>query len=188
MGGEEFLTAHSFPEKGRGPMKKRRTYGRIRFDSGHHRRILAAAAVLGLMAFVPVGLRLYHLMVVQYDYYANLALRNQTRTTVVTAHRGTVYDRNMNILACSVSVENVYLDPHELKQSKADIPSLSRELAGILDLDAAWIEKQARDLTMRYKLLKAAVDQQTGDRIRNYINSNGNKTYVPKRNTSSFGW
>ena len=154
-------------------MKKRRSYGRIRFDSGHHRRILVAAAVLGLAAFIPVGLRLYNLMVVQYDYYANLALRNQTRSTVVTAPRGAIYDRNMNVLACSVSVENVYLDPHELKQSKADISALSAELARILDLDAGWIEKQARDFTMRYKLIRAAVDQQTADQIRAYINSNG---------------
>ena len=151
-------------------MKKRREYGRVRIDSGHHRRILAAAAILSAAAFLPVALRLYDLMVVNYGYYANLALRNQTRTTAVTAHRGTIYDRNMEILACSVSVENIYLDPHELKQSGADIGSVSRALAQILELDAAWIEAQAGDLSMRYKLLRARVDQQTADEVRSYIN------------------
>ena len=68
-------------------------------------------AVLGLAAFIPVGLRLYDLMVRQYDLYASLALRNQTRSTSVTADRGVIYDRNMNILACSKSVENVYGSP-----------------------------------------------------------------------------
>lgn len=153
-------------------MKKRSSYGRVRIDSGHHRRIMAVAAVLGSVAFVPIALRLYDLMVVQYDHYALLALRNQTRTTSVTAHRGIIYDRNMEILACSVSVEDVYLDPHELKQSGADIHAVSLSMAQILELDAAWIEKQARDLTMRYKLLRARVDQQTADKVREYINEN----------------
>ena len=95
---------------GRQPRKKE--YTRIRADTGHHNRILATALVLGILAFVPTCFRLYDLMVTNFDYYADLALRNQTRTTRVTADRGYIYDTNMNILACSQSVENVYLDPH----------------------------------------------------------------------------
>ena len=129
-------------------------------------------ALLGIAAFVPVGLRLYGLMVVDYEYYSGLALRNQTRSTTVTAHRGTVYDRNMNILACSESVENVYLDPHELKQSKADIPALSHVLGEILDLDPQWVQKQATDTTKRYKQIAAAVPLETASAIRTYINTN----------------
>ena len=153
-------------------MEKRRRYGRLRLDSGHHRRIRLTALVLGILLFVPVALRLYYLMVDCYDYYAEKALRNQTRTTVVAADRGKIYDRNMNILADSRSVENVYLDPHELKQSKADIPAISETLADILELDAQWVETQAGDRKMRYKLLKAGVSQEIADQIRNYINEN----------------
>ena len=153
-------------------MKKRKHYSRLRLDSGHHKRIRITAAVLGLLAFVPVALRLYYLMVDRYDYYADKALRNQTRSTSVAADRGNIYDRNMNILACSKSVENVYLDPHELKQSKADIPAIAQVLGEILDLEPQWIEKQASDRTMRYKQLAARVDQQTAGMIRSYINEN----------------
>ncbi len=144
----------------------------MRMDSGQHRRIFAAAALLGAVAFVPVAVRLYDLMVVNYDYYAALALRNQTRTTQVTADRGTIYDRNMNILATSQSVENVYLDPHELKQSKADIDHIAQTLGQILELDPAWITKQARDTSMRYKQLAARVSEETAAVIRAYINEN----------------
>ncbi len=144
----------------------------MRADSGQHQRILAIMAILGLLAFVPMALRLYDLMVVHYNYYANLALRNQTRTTKIMADRGTIYDTNMNILACSQSVENVYLDPHELKQSKADIAAVSKALSEILELDAEWIEKQAKDITKRYKQVAAAIDLATAERIRTYINEN----------------
>ena len=135
--------AAHFCENGGVPVAGKKTeYRRIRMDSGHHRRIRLTAAVLGLLAFVPMALRLYDLMVVNYDYYAREALRNQTRTTYVTAMRGAIYDRNMNTLAASVGVENVYLDPHELKQSKADLSAIAAFLGELLDVDPESIEKK----------------------------------------------
>lgn len=79
-------------------------YRRIRRDSGFIRRLRVTAAVLGVLAFVPAAARLYQMMVSQYDTYSALALRNQSRTTAVAAARGTIYDRNMNILAASKTV------------------------------------------------------------------------------------
>ena len=160
-------------KKGRSVMAKKREYNRIRRDTGQHRRITFTALFLGILAFIPVIVQLFALMVRDYDYYSRLALRNQTRTTKVTADRGYVYDRNMNILACSQSVENVYLDPHELKQSKADIPAIGQKLGEILDLDPQWICEQAKDTRMRYKQVAARVDEETATLIRNYINEQG---------------
>ena len=144
----------------------------MRLDSGQHRRILAAMLVLGVLAFVPIGWRLYDLMIVSYDYYAGLALRNQTRTTTVTASRGDICDRNMNVLATSVSVENVYLDPHELKQSKADIDAIARDLGDILNRDPEWIAEQAKDLKKRYKQIGSRLEEDVAAQIRTYINEN----------------
>ncbi len=153
-------------------MKKPKEHLRLRLDSGRYKRILTVAALLGIVAFVPVAIRLYDLMVVEFDLYADLALRNQSRTTKVTANRGTIYDRNMNILAVSQGVETVYLDPHELKQAKENIEDISKTLADILDLDVEWIAKQAVDRTMRYKQIAAGVERETADLIRSYINTN----------------
>jgi len=154
-------------------MKKRKQYQRVRLDSGQHRRILIVAALLGVVFFIPVALRLYHLMVTNYAYYSQLALRNQTRSTTVTADRGIIYDRNMNILAANQSVENVYLDPHELKQSKADISQIAQALGQILEKDPAWIQEQAGDIRMRYKKLAERISEETAAKIRTYINENG---------------
>ena len=154
----------------RAPWKMR--YERVRFDSGQHHRILAVTAILGLLSFVPVVLRLYNLMVKDYAYYAKLALRNQTRTTAVTAPRGTIYDTNMSILACSVSVENVYLDPHELKQAQEDLDAIAQTLAQILDQDAQRIRELAGNTRLRYQQVAANVDLETAGLIRRYINEN----------------
>ena len=151
---------------------KKRRYSRLRQDSGQHRRIIATALVLGLVGFVPIGFRLYRLMVTEYDYYSTLALRNQTRTTMVQARRGEICDRNMNVLATSVGVENVYLDPHELKQAKEDLEDIARTLGEILDRDPAWILEQAKDYKQRYKQVGSRVDEATAGLIRDYINEN----------------
>ncbi|MDD6200303.1 MAG: penicillin-binding transpeptidase domain-containing protein [Firmicutes bacterium] len=153
--------------------KRKKEYERFRADTGQHHRILAVMALLGILAFIPVGLQLNSLMIQNYDYYSGLALRNQTRTTSVTADRGTIYDRNMNILAASVSVENVYLDPHELKQSKAGITAISETLGEILELDPEWIRQQAGDTSMRYKQIAGRISEETAGKIRSYINENG---------------
>ena len=151
---------------------RKKEHIRVRGDTGQHQRIMAVMAALGLAAFIPTAIRLYSLMISDHEYYANLALMNQTRTTSVTANRGIIYDRNMNILACSRSVENVYLNPHELRQSKADVPQIADTLGQILDLDPVWIQEQAADTSMRYKQIAARVDTDTGARIRAYINEN----------------
>ena len=150
--------------------RRKKEYARLRSDTGQHHRIMAVMIALGMAAFVPVGLRLYQLMVTEYDYYSSLALRNQTRTTQVSADRGNIYDRNMNILAASVSVENVYLDPHELKQSKADLEDIAQVLGEILDKDPQWILEQAGDLKKRYKQIGSKVSEETAAEIRAYIN------------------
>ena len=145
----------------------------MRGNTGQHHRIIAVAAIFGVLAFIPMSLRLYDLMVKSHGYYSDLALKNQTRTTNITADRGVIYDRNMNILACSQSVENIYLDPHELKQSGVDIEAVSRELGRILEKDPQWIMKQAGDITMRYKQIGSRVDEETAALVRNYINEQG---------------
>ena len=158
--------------KGRDHMAKgEKQYYRFRADTGQKRRIMLCGAILGILAFIPLSVRLYDLMVINYSYYARQALRNQTRTTQVSGQRGEIYDRNMNVLATSVTVETVYLDPHELKQSGQDLDAVSRELARILDLDPAWILEQAKDLKKRYKQIAAGLDAELAGQIRHYINT-----------------
>lgn len=153
------------------PERKNR-YERVRFDSGQHRRILLVMLALGIAVFIPLGLRLYQLMVAEFDYYGAAALRNQTRTTRITPERGMIYDRNMNVLAANTAVENVYLDPQELKQSGAKLPELSDVLGRILDKDPQWTLEQAGDLKTRYKQIGSKISRETAGEIRTYLNDN----------------
>lgn len=153
-------------------LSKRKQAHRLRGDSAQRHRMARVSLWLGVLAFIPVLVQFACLMIGSFDHYSLQALRNQTRTTAVTADRGTIYDRNMNMLACSRGVETVYLDPQELRQSKADLDDLASELGRILSLDPAWIRKQAEDTRMRYKKVKAGISPELGAEVRRYINEN----------------
>lgn len=44
----------------------------------------------GVIAFVPLIGTLYNLMITQHDYYNEKAIKNQTRSTNLTAARGVI--------------------------------------------------------------------------------------------------
>ena len=123
-------------------------------DTYIRKGILWLMATLGMLAFLIMGARLVKVMLLDHDYYEQKAIANQTRSTSVTARRGNIYDRNMDPLAGSLSVENIFLDPLELKQNKEDLTFLSQELGKLLDLEPEGILKKAQDISMRYKILK----------------------------------
>ena len=151
----------------------KKVYRRTRMDSGQHLRIRLTALMLGLLMFLPVAARLYALMVRDFDYYSAKALNNQTRSTAAASDRGLIYDRNMNILASSQGVEHVYLDPNELKQSKADLRAVAEFLAPLVDRDAGWIMEQGSDTRRRYKQVGARASLDTAQRIRDYMKQQG---------------
>lgn len=136
------------------------------------KRMLAIGAFCGVVLFAVLLGHLFKLMILQHDYYETKAIQNQTRSTTISASRGVIYDRNMEILAASVSVENVFIDPLKLEQEQEDIDFIARNLAEILDVDADWIKQQAADTKMRYKVIKRKLTQEVADEVRAFINEN----------------
>lgn len=128
---------------------------RVRADQGILSRTGIVGLLCGIVAFVPVLGMLANLMVFRHEEFSERALRTQSRTTTVTASRGAIYDRNMNVMAMSVSVENVYLAPRELRDSGADLPAVAQALGEILQIDPETIQKKAEDRTLRYQQIAA---------------------------------
>ena len=92
------------------------------------RRTFCIMAVCGILLFIPLIITLFHMMITKHDVDESQAIENQTRSTTISADRGTIYDRNMNVLASSSTVENVFLDPLELSQDKVDLNQLAQDL------------------------------------------------------------
>ena len=74
--------------------------------------------------------KLFYIQIVRHDHYADLAEQQQTRLVEIPAHRGTIYDRNGHILAISVPVETVIVNPTQLPNVEVAAGLLS-EILGL---------------------------------------------------------
>ena len=142
------------------------------------RRTLVLLVVFSIGVFIPLIATLYNLMIKQHDYYEALAINNQTRSTPLSAARGLVYDRNMNILASSTTVETVFIDPNEIAKAMEKpensglLDKIANGLSGILDVTADFVREQAADKAYRYKVIQRKIDETLADEVRAFINDN----------------
>lgn len=147
-----------------------------RFPGDSNRTILRRIAVLmvlfGIVVFIPLIAKLVHLQIVEHDSLSQMAVDNQTRSSKVTASRGTVYDRNMNILAVSADVENVCIDPNELALSGQDTGWIAQRLSELLDVDEERILNLMEDTSYRYQIIKRKVEQDEASTVRTFITEN----------------
>jgi len=135
-------------------------------------RTFILLVVCGILAFIPLVVRLCRLMIGEHDHYERLAIESQTRSTVVTASRGTIYDRNMHVLAVSATVENVFVDPNGLAANGEDLELVASGLSEILGVTKEFVLEQAGDTTKYYKVISRRIPEETADRVRDFINEN----------------
>lgn len=156
-----------------------------------NRTILSRTVILmilcGIVLFIPLIAVLYNLMIVDHAMYEEMAIQNQTRNMILTADRGVIYDRNMNIMASSSTVETIFLDPNAIalaekeeeekrlegdKEYNPDRSAIyiAKGLSEILDVDMEFIREQAADTAYYYKIVKRKVPEETAQKVRSFIN------------------
>ena len=142
------------------------------------RRTLVLMVLCGIVAFVPLIGTLYHLMITEHNYYNEKAIKNQTRSTNLTATRGVIYDANMNVLASSSTVETVFIDPNEIAEQMKQpensnlLDQIARGLGEILDVEPSFVYEQAADKQYRYKVIKRKISEELADEVRAFISEN----------------
>ena len=142
------------------------------------RRTLVLMVLCGIVAFVPLIGTLYHLMITEHDYYNEKAIKNQTRSTNLTATRGVIYDANMNVLASSSTVETVFIDPNEIAEQMKQpensnlLDQIARGLGEILDVEPSFVYEQAADKQYRYTVIKRKISEELADEVRAFISEN----------------
>ena len=142
------------------------------------RRTLVLMALFGVVVFIPLIVTLYNLMIRDHDYYEAQAIDNQTRYTSLSASRGQIFDRNMNVFASSKTVETVFIDPNEIAQEMAKpensnlLDHIARGLSEILDVSTDFVYKQASDKAFRYKVIRRKIPEELADEVRNFVSEN----------------
>ena len=159
-------------------------------------RTMLIMLLLGVASFTVLFWKLYDLQINRHDELKAEAVSQQTDSMVISASRGTIYDKNGEIMAISYSTETVLLDPggvqdfvesQEQKIQDAaeeaaekgapytapevlDQAYIARGLSRILDVEEEPILEHLENTANRYWEVKKKVDQDVADEVRRFIN------------------
>ena len=121
--------------------------------------------IIILLGFGTVFARLFYLQVYQAEELQQRAVEQQLHDTTVSAKRGSIYDKNGNILAQSITVWNVVLAPANFKKDDdASRRIVAKGLANILEMDEDEIFKKTHENSY-YVVLKNKVETKIKNKI-----------------------
>ncbi len=125
-------------------------------------KIMLALFMVGVMFLV--GALAWN-QFVKGDYYSKLAAEQQTRDSVITAKRGSIYDRNMKVLAQSASAERVTINPNQIDKLKNG-EKVVDALVSILGVDEQFVRSQLERTSMQSVVIAKQVEKSTTDLLR----------------------
>ena len=160
------------------------------------RRRTTGVMVLLIGAFLVLLWRLYDLQINRHEEMQNRAVNQQTRSAVISASRGTIYDRNGNTLAVSATAETINISPKEIDEyvksqeksieeaaAKAaekgetytapelrDQTYIARGLSRILEVDQEKLEEAMENLGSQYFNVRKKVERELADQVRQFMN------------------
>lgn len=143
-------------------------------------RTFVLMLIMGIGMFIVLFFKLYSLQITRHEELQVKAVSQQTRSSVVTANRGTIYDASGNILAISSTAETIFLSPKEMNDALNDTENpaawtkemVASTLAKILDISEEGILKKMTRTDSMYEVLKYRVDEDIADQVRKFINNN----------------
>ena len=159
-------------------------------------RTMLIMLLLGVATFTVLFWKLYDLQINRHDELKAEAVSQQTDSMVISASRGTIYDKNGEIMAISYSTETIYIDPRAIESfvesqetaieeaaKKAaeegeaytapevlDQAYIARGLSRILEVDEETILGYMEKTYSQYEVVKKKVDQDVADEVRRFIN------------------
>ena len=137
------------------------------------RRCAVLSVLFGIAAFAVLLARLYKLQIIDHEKYEAMAIEQQLRETPGSTSRGVIYDRNMNVLAVSASVDNVYLSPAEIEKYGEDRELIARGLSEILGLDYDELYEKTGRSGSWYVTAARKIESEKADEIRAFKAEHG---------------
>jgi stage V sporulation protein D (sporulation-specific penicillin-binding protein) len=156
------------------------------------KRMLFLMATLFGAGFAVLIARMAVIQLVQGSFWSRKASAQQMSSVTVSASRGTIYDRNMKVLAQSATVWDVALAPAYIK-TEAQRANIADNLSAILGADRAKIYEQTGKKTSCVIVTKK-IEKSVADLVNKYVadnNINGvflvedSKRYYPFGNFAS---
>ena len=137
------------------------------------KQMSARTKVLVLLFAIALFFLLKNLVKIQItdsEFYREKAVNQYTKESEINPKRGTIYDRNMTVLAASVSAENVFISPSEIKPE--DEEKIASYLSQTLGVEKDNIIKWMQNKENMYRMIKVKVDREVANDIRKWMKEN----------------
>ncbi len=127
--------------------------------------------------FAVSAVSLVYTMILKGEEYQSKASEQQLYDNLVTAPRGDIYDKNMNLLATSSTAWTVYITPNGFKKLKSEEEAekvratISENLSEILEIDYGKIYEYTKKNSY-YVVVKKKIDKVVADKVRKFISDN----------------
>ena len=140
-------------------------------------RTLTVMIIMILCLSIISGASLVNIMIINGEKYQSKASEQQLYDSLVTAPRGDIYDRNMQIMATSTTAWTVYITPNGIKKisdtAKSELvrTTIAKGLSEILEVDYETVYNNT-DKNSYYVIVKKKIDKATADKVRQFIKDN----------------
>ena len=176
--------------------KRRKSDGARQANQVIRSRTAWLMLIFGVGTFLLLFWKLFDLQILQHEELESKAVSQQTRSSVITASRGTIYDRGGEVLAISTTAETVNISPKDIAsyvkdqetaieeaRAKAaekgesytapevkDEDYIARGLARILGVEEESIRQRMEKLNSGYEIIKKKAPQAEADEVRRFVN------------------
>ncbi len=140
-------------------------------------RIVIIMIIMILSLSIVSGASLVNIMIINGEKYQNKASEQQLYDSLVTAPRGDIYDRNMQVLATSSTAWTVYITPNGIRKiTDADQREkvrtvIAKGLSEILDVEYDTVY-EGTNKNSYYVIVKKKIDKALADKVRQFIADN----------------
>ena len=94
--------------------KRRKSDGARQANQVIRSRTAWLMLIFGVITFLLLFWKLFDLQILRHEELESKAVSQQTRSSVITASRGTIYDRSGEVLAISTTAETVNISPKDI--------------------------------------------------------------------------
>lgn len=125
-------------------------------------KFIVAALALG---FGGLAARAAYVQVVGNDFFQRQGEVRFARTLELPAHRGRILDRNGLLLASNVVAPSIWAIPEDVERDDAEVKAKLRQLAQLLNVPLAELNKKLEDEDKTFVWLKRQVDEPVAQQI-----------------------
>lgn len=133
--------------------------------------IMVLAVIAALTALV---VRVAYWQVIRGEELSSKAKAQQQGSSIITASRGNIYDRNGKVLAESASVNTLICNPEDIKED-GDSAVIAARLASVINMDQSEITKLITK-NSRYQVIKKRLSTEEAEAVKKLLDPNVDST------------